>query len=146
MKKSDKKTKMASSTFTAEEREAMQERVVELRGGKVLGEEAVFAKIKEMPEPDKSMAKRIHEIVKRTAPELSPRTWYGMPAYTNSDGKVICFFQSGGKYKARYCTFGFQDAAKMDDGNMWPTGFAIIKLTAAEEAKIAAMVKKAVSS
>lgn len=134
-----------NQTFSDEERAAMKERVQELRGGEVLGEKPVLDKIASMQEPDRSMAKRIHDLMKETAPELLPRTWYGMPAYTDKDGKVICFFQSGHKYKSRYCTFGFQDAAKLDEGNMWPTGFALKKLTSAEEAKIAALVKKAVS-
>lgn len=131
-------------SFTDEERAAMKERVAELRGGPVLGEKPVLDKIAKMQEPDRSMAKRIHELLKEIAPELKPRTWYGMPAYTNKDGKVICFFQSGHKYKSRYCTFGFQDAANLDEGNMWPTGFAIEKLTSVEEKKIADLVKKAV--
>ncbi len=131
--------------FTDEERAAMKERVAELRGGPVLGEKPVLDKIAKMQEPDRSMAKRIHELMKKIAPELSPRTWYGMPAYTNKEGKVICFFQSGIQYKSRYCTFGFQDSAKLDEGNMWPTGFALKKLTESEERKIAALVKKAIS-
>ena len=139
------RTTTTGKTFTDEERAAMAERVAELRGGKVLGEKAVLSKIAQMQEPDRTMAKKIHALMKEIAPELLPRTWYGMPAYTNKDGKVICFFQSGHKYKSRYSTFGFQDEAKLDEGNMWPTGFALEKLTAAEEAKIAALVKKAVS-
>lgn len=138
-----KEKKETDNTFTDEERAAMKERVNELRGGKVLGEKAVLDKIAGMNEPDKSMALRIHEIIKKAAPDLKPRTWYGMPAYTNKDGKVICFFQSGHSYKSRYCTFGFQDAAKLDEGNMWPTGFALVKLTEAEEKKIGELVKKA---
>lgn len=138
------KTKKVES-FTDEERAAMKERVEELRGGPVLGEKPVLDKISQMQEPDKSMAKRIHALMKETAPELLPRTWYGMPAYTDKDGKVICFFQSGHKYKSRYCTLGFQDAAKLDEGDMWPTGFALKELTAAEESKIIELVKKAVS-
>lgn len=134
-----------SKGFTYEERNAMKERVRELKGAKVLGEKPVLEKITEMPEPDKSMAKRIHEIIKKIAPQLQPRTWYGMPAYTGKDGKVICFFQSGQKYKSRYCTFGFQDAAKLDHGNLWPSGFALKKLTLVEEKKIADLVKKATS-
>lgn len=134
-----------SKMFTDEERAAMKERVQELRGGEVLGEKPVLDKIASMQEPDRSMAKRIHDLMKENAPELLPRTWYGMPAYTDKDGKVICFFQSGHKYKSRYCTFGFQDAAKLDEGNMWPTGFALKKLTSAEESKIVELVKKAVS-
>ena len=98
-----------------------------------------------MPEPDQTMAKRIHEIIKTSAPALSPRTWYGMPAYANKGGKVICFFQSAHRFKSRYATFGFNDAAHLDEGNMWPTAFALTELTGAEEAKIGALVKKAVS-
>ncbi len=141
---------MASTTkkvenFTDEERAAMKERVEELRGGEVLGEKAVLDKIAKMDEPDRTMANKIHDLMKETAPELLPRTWYGMPAYTTKDGKVVCFFQSGIKYKSRYCTFGFQDSAKLDEGNMWAAGFALMKLTPVEEKKIAALVKKAVS-
>ncbi len=130
--------------FTDEERSAMKERVEELRGGPVLGEKPVLDKIAAMQEPDRSMAKKVHELMKKSAPTLLPRTWYGMPAYTTKDGKVICFFQSGIKYKSRYCTLGFQDSAKLDEGNMWPTGYALKDLTASEEAKIVALVKKAV--
>jgi uncharacterized protein YdhG (YjbR/CyaY superfamily) len=131
--------------FSDEERAAMKERVQELRGGPVLGEKPVLDKIAQMEEPDRTMAKKIHALMKETAPELMPRTWYGMPAYTNKEGKVICFFQSGLKYKSRYCTFGFQDEAKLDEGNMWPTGFALKQLTSAEEKRIAELVKKAIS-
>lgn len=138
-----KNTKKIES-FTDEERAAMKERVEELRGGPVLGEKPVLDKIASMQEPDRTMAKRIHELMKENAPELSPRTWYGMPAYTDKDGKVICFFQSGHSYKSRYCTFGFQDAAKLDEGNMWPTGFALKELTSTEEVKIIDLVKKAI--
>ena len=109
------------------------------------GEKAIMAKIADMPEPDKSMAKKVHDIVSKHAPMLMPRTWYGMPAYTNDKGKVVCFFQSGAKYESRYCTFGFQDSANLDDGNMWPTTFALIKLTETEEKKIIELVKKAIS-
>jgi uncharacterized protein YdhG (YjbR/CyaY superfamily) len=134
-----------SDGFTDEERAAMKDRVRELKGGdKLEGEKAVLAKIAELPEPDRGMAKRIHEIVKAAAPTLSPRTWYGMPAYAVDD-KVICFFQSAQKFKTRYATFGFSDKANLDDGNFWPTGFALKKLTAAEEIRIAELVKKAVS-
>lgn len=139
-----KKTKKIEG-FTDEERSAMKERVEELRGGPVLGEKPVLDKIAKMQEPDRSMAKRIHELIKEIAPELSPRTWYGMPAYTNKDGKIICFFQSGIQYKSRYCTFGFQDAANLDEGNMWAAGFALKKLTPTEEKKITELVKKALS-
>ena len=130
--------------FTAEERAAMKERVRELKGGKTDGEADVLAKIAEMPKPDQAMAKRIHAIVKASAPDLSPRTWYGMPAYSKDD-KVVCFFQPAGKFKARYSTLGFNDRANLDQGNMWPTSFALTKLTAAEEKKIGTLVKKAVS-
>ena len=131
--------------FSDEERAAMRERAQELASGGAKGEGAVLVKITGMPESDQAMAKRIHEIIKTSAPALSPRTWYGMPAYANKDGKVICFFQSAHRFKSRYATFGFNDAARLDEGNMWPTSFALKELTAAEEAKIAALVKKAVS-
>jgi len=131
--------------FSDEERAAMKERAQELAAGEVKGESAVLTKIAEMPEPDQAMAKRIHEIIKASAPALSPRTWYGMPAYANKGGKVICFFQSAHRFKSRYATFGFNDAAHLDEGNMWPTAFALTELTGAEEAKIGALVKKAVS-
>jgi uncharacterized protein YdhG (YjbR/CyaY superfamily) len=133
-----------SKGFTAEERAAMRERVKELKGGKTEGESAVLAKIAEMSGSDRAMAKRIHAIVTASAPDLTPRTWYGMPAYANKDGKVVCFFQDAGKFKARYATFGFNDAANLDQGAMWPTSFALKELTAAEEKKIRALVKKAV--
>ena len=145
-KKSTKKS-ARSSLFTDEElaaaRETARERKLALT--KEEAESAALAKIAEMQEPDRSMAKRIHAIIKESAPILSPKTWYGMPAYANDEGKVICFFQTGQKFKARYSTFGFQPDAKLDEGNMWATSFALIKLTPAEEAKIAALVKKAVS-
>ncbi len=134
--------------FTAEERAAMKERARELKAearaekDRAAGESDVLAKIAEMPEPDRSMAARIHEIVAASAPALAPRTWYGMPAYT-LDGQVICFFQSAHKFNARYATFGFNDPASLDDGNMWPTSFALKALTPAEEEKISALVKKA---
>jgi len=134
----------AKSTFTAEERAAMKERVQELKSGKADGEGAVLAKIATMPEPDRAMGKRLHAIVKASAPNLAPRLWYGMPAYAK-DGKVVCFFQSAGKFKTRYATFAFSDTAKLDDGALWPTAFALKALTATEEAKIGALVKKAVS-
>jgi hypothetical protein len=129
--------------FTADERAAMKDRVKELKGGNADGESAVLAKIAEMAEPDRAMAKRIHAIITTSAPELSPRTWYGMPAYAKDD-KVVCFFKSGGRFKARYATFGFSDKANLDEGAMWPTDFALKELTAAEEARITALVKKAV--
>jgi len=140
---------MATKTrkrFTDEERDAMKERVRELkRGDKADGESAVLAKIAEMPRDDRAMGKRLHAIIKEAAPDLSPRTWYGMPAYANKDGKVVCFFRNAGKFKDRYATFGFNDSAQLDDGSMWPVAFALRELTAAEERKIAALVKKAVS-
>jgi uncharacterized protein YdhG (YjbR/CyaY superfamily) len=140
----------AAGGFTAEERAAMKERANELRAearagkDRAKGESDVLAKIAEMPEPDRVMAERIHAIVKTNAPELSPKTWYGMPAYAR-DGKVVCFFQSADKFKARYATLGFDEAAHLDDGAMWPTSFALKELTAAEEEEIVALVKKAVS-
>jgi uncharacterized protein YdhG (YjbR/CyaY superfamily) len=126
-------------------KERAQELRAEARAGKdrAAGERAVLEKIAEMPEPDRAMAQQLHAIVKESAPVLSPKTWYGMPAYAK-DGKVVCFFQSGQKYNSRYSTFGFQDAANLDDGAMWPTSFALTELTAADEARIAALVKKAV--
>jgi uncharacterized protein YdhG (YjbR/CyaY superfamily) len=135
-----------TSKFTAEERAAMKERSRELKrgkgGAKADGEGDVLAKIAEMPQSDRTMAKRIHRLVKKAAPELEPRTWYGMPAYAK-DGKVLCFFQSGAKFKSRYATFGFSDRANLDQGEMWPTSFALTKLTPAEEKKLARLVKKA---
>jgi uncharacterized protein YdhG (YjbR/CyaY superfamily) len=139
---------MAKTTtgFTPEERAAMKERARELKAAKNKeeGERDVLAKIAEMPKADRIMAERIHAIVKATAPDLSPRTWYGMPAYANEDGKIICFFQSAQKFKSRYATLGFNDSANLDTGAMWPTAFALKELTAAEEKKIASLVKKAV--
>jgi uncharacterized protein YdhG (YjbR/CyaY superfamily) len=134
-----------SKGFTAEERAALRERARELKAdaAKVEGEEAVLAKIAEMPEPDRSMAKRLHQIVTASAPALTPRLWYGMPAYA-IDGKVVCFFQAAQKFKTRYSTFGFSDKANLDHGSMWPSAFALKELTAKEEAKIAALVRKAV--
>ena len=144
--------KKSGKTFTDEERAAMKERAAEKkaearrgsRGSKQDGEGDVLAKIAEMAEPDRVMAERLHALIKDSAPELSPKTWYGMPAYAK-DGKVVCFFQSAEKFKARYATFGFNDAAKLDDGEMWPTSFALKGLTAAGEKTIAGLVKKAVS-
>ncbi len=130
--------------FTDEERGAMKERIRELNADKEDGESAVLAKIAEMPEPDRTMGKRLHAIIKKSAPTLSPRLWYGMPAYAK-DGKVVCFFQNAQKFKTRYATFGFSDKANLDEGTMWPNAFALKGLTAAEEARIAALVKKAVS-
>jgi uncharacterized protein YdhG (YjbR/CyaY superfamily) len=134
-----------SEGFTAEERAAMRERAKELKAEaqKADGERSVLAKIAEMPQTDRAMAERLHEIVKASAPELSPKTWYGMPAYANKDGKVVCFFQSAEKFNARYATFGFSDKANLDEGVMWATSFALKELGAAEEAKIGALVKRA---
>jgi uncharacterized protein YdhG (YjbR/CyaY superfamily) len=133
--------------LTPEERAAMKARLKELKAEqeKANGESAVLAAITEMPEPDRSMAERIHAIITANAPDLAPKTWYGMPAYANQDGKVICFFQSAHKFNARYATFGFNDTANLDDGAMWPVAFALKALTATEEARIVALVKKAVS-
>jgi uncharacterized protein YdhG (YjbR/CyaY superfamily) len=150
--KSKSTTGKAADRFTDEERAAMRERAQELKGaarrgpraGKADGESDVLAKIAEMPEPDRIIAERVHAIIKASAPALVPRTWYGMPAYAR-DGKVVCFFQSAHKFKTRYATFGFSDKAHLDEGFMWPTGFALKKLTAAEEARIVALVKRAVS-
>jgi uncharacterized protein YdhG (YjbR/CyaY superfamily) len=153
IQKSAKRTTATGKTsagFSAEERAAMKERAKELRAearagkDRAAGERAVLAKIAEMPEPDRAMAERLHAIIEESAPVLSPKTWYGMPAYAK-EGRVVCFFQSGQKYNSRYSTFGFQDAANLDDGAMWPTAFALTELTAADEARIAALVKKAVS-
>ena len=141
--------KPAKKGFTAEERAAMKERAQELKAearaskDRAAGESDVLAKIAEMPKRDRALARRIHEIVKATAPSLSPRTWYGMPAYANDDGKIVCFFQSADKFKSRYATFGFNQAANLDQGAMWPTSFALTELTPKEEAKIGALVKKA---
>jgi len=139
-------TNKKSKGFTAEERAAMRERAQELKAEarRAEGEKAVLAKIAEMPEPDRAMAERLHAIIKESAPELAPRTWYGMPAYAK-EGKVVCYFTAASKFKERYASFGFNDKAKLDEGNMWPTSFALKQLTAAEEARIAALVKKAVS-
>jgi uncharacterized protein YdhG (YjbR/CyaY superfamily) len=141
MKKSPK-----AQVFTAEERQAMRDYVQEKKGGKTDGAAAVLAKIATMKEPDRTMAKRLHAVIMASAPNLVPRTWYGMPAYAQAgkDGKVVCFFQGAHKFKTRYATFGFSDKANLDDGHMWATGFAVKELGAAEEGKIAALVKKAV--
>jgi hypothetical protein len=140
-----------ADTFSAEERAAMKERAQEVkkvsrrrgRASKEDDEREVLAKIAEMPEPDRSMGERLHAIITEAAPALAPRTWYGMPAYAK-DGKVVCFFQSAEKFKSRYATLGFSDAAGLDEGTMWPTAFALTELTAADEARIAALVKRAV--
>ncbi len=144
-KRSAKRTD-TTKVWTKEERAAIQERAKELKkaGKKADAESDVLAKIAEMPEADRVMAERFHAIVKLAAPDLTPRTWYGMPAYAR-DGKLICFFQAADKFKARYATFGFEEAANLDDGNMWPTSFALKKLTAADEARIVELVKQAVS-
>ena len=140
-----------SETFSAEEQAVMKEVAAERRaearrkksGGKIDGEADLLAKIAAMPKADRDLAERIHAIVRANAPHLQPKTWYSMPAWANAEGKVVCFFQSAAKFKARYATFGFNDAAALDDGNMWAASFALIKMTPAEEAKIAALVKKA---
>src|SRR5436189_3154886 len=137
-------TGKAVKGFTDEERAAMKERAQELKADKADGESDVLAKIAEMPKPDRAMAERLHAIIKASAPGLSPRTWYGMPAYAKDD-KVVCFFQSAHKFKARYATFGFSDKANLDEGTVWPVAFALKELTAAAEARIGALVKKAVS-
>ena len=140
----------ASKGFTAEEKAAMKERAKEVKAearannDRAAGESDVLAKIAEMPASDRAMAERIHAVVKASAPELSPKTWYGMPAYAK-DGKIVCFFQSADKFKARYATFGFSDEAKLDEGAMWPNAFALTKLTAADEKRIGELVKQAVS-
>jgi len=147
---SPKKATQTSKGFTAEEKAAMKARAQELKAearmnkNREEGEKAVFAAIAQKKEPERSMAKRLHEIVTTAAPDLMPKTWYGMPAYADKDGKVICFFQAASKFDTRYATFGFQPDARLDDGNMWAASFALIKLTAAEEKKIIALVKKAV--
>jgi uncharacterized protein YdhG (YjbR/CyaY superfamily) len=159
LKKGTRKSTRSTTTigkkykgFSDEERAAMKERAQELkaearrgpRADKADGESDVLAKIAAMQEPDRTMAKRLHAIIKASAPALSPKTWYGMPAYAK-DGKVVCFFQSAQKFKSRYATFGFSDTAHLDEGDMWPVAFALKELTAAEEARIGALVKKAVS-
>ena len=146
----ESKTTKASETFTAEERAAMKERAREQKaagagvGSKADGESDVLAKIAEMPEPDRAMAERLHALIKSVAPDLSPKTWYGMPAYAK-DGDVVCFFQSAAKFKSRYATLGFSDKANLDDGAMWPSSYALTELTTAEEKQIAELVKRAVS-
>ena len=141
----------SSKGFTDEERAAMKERARELKAearankNKADGESDLLAKIAEMPEPDRAMAERIHAIIKASAPNLSPKTWYGMPAYANTDGKIVCFFQSAAKFNARYATLGFNDTANLDEGAMWPTSFALTELTAAEEERISALVQQAVN-
>ena len=152
MKVKQKSAKTSATTtrkvaeFTAEERGAMKDRVKELKAAadQADGESAVLAKIAAMPGPDRAMGERLHAIIKASAPALSPKLWYGMPAYAK-DGKVVCFFQSAQKFNTRYATFGFSDKANLDEGAMWPTAFALKELTAADEARIGALVKKAVS-
>jgi uncharacterized protein YdhG (YjbR/CyaY superfamily) len=140
----------ASAGFTAEEKAAMRERARELKAearagrDRAAGEKDLLAKLAELPKADRALGQKIHDIVTKTAPELAPRTWYGMPAYAR-DGKVVCYFTPASKFKERYSTFGFNASANLDDGRMWPTSFAVTKLTAAEERRIAALVKKAVS-
>jgi uncharacterized protein YdhG (YjbR/CyaY superfamily) len=142
--------KKSTQGFTAEEKAAMRNRAKELKAeerankNRAEGESAALAAIAEMPEPDRVMAQRIHEIITASAPDLWPKTWYGMPAYAR-DGKIVCFFQAAAKFNARYATLGFNDTANLDEGGMWPTAFALTELTAAEEARISALVKQAVS-
>ena len=144
-------TTKTNKGFTAEEKAAMKARANELKAearaskNREDGEKAIFAAIEEMSESDHVIASRLHEIITETAPDLMPKTWYSMPAYANQDGNVVCFYQAASKFNSRYATFGFQEDANLDDGNMWPNGFALLKLTADEEAKIKALVKKAVS-
>ena len=142
---SPKRTR-TSGKFTAEERAAMKERARELKAAqnREEGERALLAKIAEMPGPDRSMAERLHAVITKSAPTLWPKTWYGMPAYAKDD-RIVCFFKSADKFKSRYATFGFEEAANIDDGAMWPTSFALKKLTAGEEARIGELVKRAVS-
>jgi uncharacterized protein YdhG (YjbR/CyaY superfamily) len=148
---SPKKTDQESKGWSDAEKAAMKERTRELKAeeraskDRAAGENALLAAVAAMPEPDRAMATRIHAIVKASAPAIMPKTWYGMPAYANADGKVICFFQAASKFDARYATFGFNDMANLDDGNMWPTAFALRELTSAEEAKLGTLVKKAAS-
>ena len=150
MKVKPKPSSSAKKTFTQEERAAIQERAREVKAeerraaGKAGGESELLAKIAEMQESDRALAKRIHAVVKASAPDLTPTTWYGMPAYSKN-GKVVCFFQSAQKFKTRYATLGFNAPANLDEGSMWPVAFAVTKLTAADEARIGALVKKAVS-
>jgi len=144
MSKPAKKAAKKSKRFTDDERAAMKERAKELKAEKADGEGAVLAKIAEMQEPDRSMGQRLHALIKTSAPSLSPRLWYGMPAYAK-DGKVLCFFQSAAKFKTRYATLGFSDTANLDEGALWPVAFALKDLTATEEEKIAGLVKKAAS-
>jgi uncharacterized protein YdhG (YjbR/CyaY superfamily) len=138
------KSAVKSTGFTDEERDAMKERARELRAGKEDGESEVLAKLAALPQPERALGERVHAIIKASAPDLAPKTWYGMPAYAKDD-KVVCFFQSAQKFKTRYATLGFSDKAKLDEGPMWPTAFALKELTAEVEARIAALVRKAIS-
>jgi uncharacterized protein YdhG (YjbR/CyaY superfamily) len=133
-----------SKGFSDEERAAMKERAKEVTADKEGGESILLAKIAEMPEPDRTKATRVHKIIMESAPSLSPKTWYGMPAYADKDGKIVCFFQAASKFKYRYATLGFNEAAKLDEGHLWPIAYALTTLTPADETKIAALVKKAV--
>ncbi len=146
-KTASKSARKPAQGFTAEEKAAMKERARELKAeaARADGEATLLAAIAQMPEPDRGLATRLHALVKANAPALAPKTWYGMPAYANADGKVVCFFQAAAKFQTRYATFGFNDTANLDDGALWPTAFALKALTAADEAKLAALVKKAVS-
>ncbi len=146
-KSTTKKATQKSKGFSDEEKAAAKARIQELKAEaeKADGESAALAAIAAMQEPDRSMAKRLHAIIKDSAPTLLPKTWYGMPAYANKDGKVVCFFQTAQKFNTRYSTFGFNDSANLDEGEMWPVAFALKKLTATEEARISALVKKAAS-
>ena len=144
-------SKKKADGFTDEEKAAMQARAKELKAearankNKAEGETDLLAKIAELPEPERTMAERLHAIVKASAPTLTPKTWYGMPAYANNDGKIVCFFQSAHKFNTRYATLGFSDTATLDEGDLWPTAFALKELTVATEARIGALVKKAVA-
>ena len=146
-KKATTKSAKGSGGLTVEEKAAMRELVRERKASasRAEGERDLREKISEMSEHDRALAERVHAIITATAPDLAPKTWYGMPAYANKDGKIICFFQAAEKFKARYATFGFNDGANLDDGGMWPIAFALTELTSAAEAKIAALVKKAMS-
>jgi uncharacterized protein YdhG (YjbR/CyaY superfamily) len=143
----DKQTAKAGTGFTSEEKSAMRQRAKEQKAAATRAEEesAALAAIAAMSGPDRAMAERLHAIITANVPSLAPKTWYGMPAYANKDGKIVCFFQPAEKFKTRYATFGFNDIARLDDGDMWPVAFALTELTAADEARIAALVKKAVS-
>lgn len=143
-KKTAKKTTKSSGTFSAEEKAAMKERAKEAKAGKADGEADLLAKIAEMTGSDRQMAEQIDAVVRKATPNLKPKTWYGMPAWANEDGKVVCFFTPAAKFKERYATFGFNAAAKLDDGSMWPTSWALTRLTRDDEAKLAALLKKAV--